>query len=82
MANDKDILAQVLLFERSIEPTTWRDFTSCLEPTLFEDLALVRRWGRIGSAGASGSNCTLTAGRAVEMKWLDRKERRGHQSST
>jgi predicted DNA-binding WGR domain protein len=54
MAPDADnpTLLQVLVLER-IDPARnmARFYVLSIEPTLFEDLALVRRWGRIGSAG-------------------------------
>ena len=47
---------------------------------LFEDLALVRRWGRIGSVGRE--RIDLHPSRPVAQielkKWLDRKRRRGY----
>ena len=52
-----------------------------IEPTLSEDLALVRRWGRIGNAGRQ--RIDLHPSRPVAQialeKWLDRKRRRGYQ---
>jgi predicted DNA-binding WGR domain protein len=58
-----------------------RLYVLSIEPTLFEDLALVRRWGRIGSAGRE--RIDLHPSRPVAQielkKWLDRKRRRGYQ---
>ena len=54
MATDAEnpTLLQVPVLER-IDRTKniARFYVLSIEPTLFEDLALVRRWGRIGSAG-------------------------------
>ena len=54
MATDADnpTLLQVLVLERVDRAKNMAQFyVLSIEPTLFEDLALVRRWGRIGSAG-------------------------------
>src|SRR5208337_1792664 len=53
MATDADnpTLLQVLVLERVDRAKNMaRFYVLSIEPTLFEDLALVRRWGRIGSA--------------------------------
>jgi len=48
---DNPILVQVLVLERVDRAKNMaRFYVLSIEPTLFEDLALVRRWGRIGSA--------------------------------
>ena len=39
-----------------------RFYVLSIEPTLFEDLALVRRWGRVGSAGRERSTYTRLGG--------------------
>src|SRR5271166_4276187 len=54
MATDADntTLLQVLVLERVDRAKNMaRFYVLSIEPTLFEDLALVRRWGRIGSVG-------------------------------
>jgi predicted DNA-binding WGR domain protein len=57
-----------------------RFYVLSIEPTLFDDLALVRRWGRIGSAGRE--RIDLHPSRPIAQielkKWLDRKRRRGY----
>ena len=61
MATDADnpTLLQVLVLERVDRAKNMaRFYVLSIEPTLFEDLALVRRWGRIGARGVSGSTCT------------------------
>ena len=46
------IVLQVLVLERVDRAKNMaRFYVLSIEPTLFEDFALVRRWGRIGSAG-------------------------------
>ena len=57
-----------------------RFYVLSIEPTLFDDLALVRRWGRIGTVGRQ--RIDLHSSRPVAQielkKWLDRKRRRGY----
>jgi predicted DNA-binding WGR domain protein len=84
MAPDADnpTLLQVLVLERVDRAKNMaRFYVLSIEPTLFEDLALVRRWGRIGSAGRE--RIDLHSSRRVAQielaKWLDRKRRRGYQ---
>ena len=49
---DNPTLLQVLVLERVDRAKNMaRFYVLSIEPTLFEDLALVRRWGRVGSAG-------------------------------
>ena len=53
MARDLDdpTLLQVLVLERVDRTKNMaRFYVLSIEPTLFEDFALVRRWGRIGNA--------------------------------
>ena len=84
MAPDSDdpTLLQVLVLERVDRAKNMaRFYVLSIKPTLFEDLALVRRWGRIGSAGRE--RIDLHPSRRVAQieleKWLDRKRRRGYQ---
>jgi len=84
MAPDADnpTLLQVLVLERVDRAKNMaRFYVLSIQPTLFEDLALVRRWGRIGSAGRE--RIDLHPSRRVAQielkKWLDRKRRRGYQ---
>lgn len=53
-----------------------------VEPTLFGDWALVRRWGRIGTHGQCQEQwfATRTAARAAAHEALVRKQRRGYQT--
>jgi len=56
---DNPTLIQVLVLERiDRDRNMARFYVLSIEPTLFEDLALVRRWGRMGARGASASICT------------------------
>ena len=79
---DNPILLQVLVLERvDRAKNIARFYVLSIEPTLFEDLALVRRWGRIGTAGRQRIDLHLSRPIAeIELtKWLERKRRRGYQ---
>ena len=84
MATDVDdpTLLQVLVLERVDRARNMaRFYVLSIEPTLFEDLALVRRWGRIAGAGPQRIDRHPSRPIAqIELKkWLDRKRRRGYQ---
>ena len=77
MAPDTDnpTLLQVLVLERVDRARNMaRFYVLSIEPTLFEDLALVRRWGRIGSAGRQRIDLhpSRPAAQIELKKWLDR----------
>ena len=83
MATDADnpTLLQVLVLERVDRARNMaRFYVLSIEPTLFEDLSLVRRWGRVGSAGRQRIDLHPSQPIAqIELKkWLDRKRRRGY----
>ena len=84
MATDADnpTLLQVLVLERVDRARNMaRFYVLSIETTLFDDLALVRRWGRIGTLGRQ--RIDLHPSRPVAQielkKWLDSKRRRGYQ---
>ena len=84
MAPDADnpTLLQILVLERIDRARNMaRFYVLSIEPTLFEDLALVRRWGRIGSAGRQRIDLhpSQPVAHIALEKWLDRKRRRGYQ---
>jgi len=84
MATDADdpTLLQVLVLERVDRAKNMaRFYVLSIEPTLFEDLALVRRWARVGSAGRQRIDLQPSQPIAqIEFKkWLERKRRRGYQ---
>ena len=84
MATDADdpTLVQVLVLERVDRARNMAQFyVLSIETTLFEDLALVRRWGRIGNAGRHRIDLHPSRPTAqIELKkWLERKRRRGYQ---
>lgn len=73
-------MLQILLERRDPSRNMARYYVLSLEPSLFGDTALVREWGRIGTAGRRivelhadhhGAICSLEA-------WLRRKRRRGY----
>jgi predicted DNA-binding WGR domain protein len=72
---------QLLVLER-VDPARnmARYYVLSVESTLFDDAALVREWGRLGSLGrrrvdlyAKASDARLALG-----VWLERKTRRGY----
>jgi predicted DNA-binding WGR domain protein len=58
-----------------------RYYVLSVEPTLFAESALVRRWGRIGGAERTRIDLHPSSPLAqIELnKWLERKRRRGYQ---
>ena len=73
---------QLLVLERR-EPAVdmARFYVLSIEETLFGDTALVREWGRIGTAGRRRLDLferRAQASEALEL-WLGRKTRRGYR---
>lgn len=58
-----------------------RYYVLSIEPTLFEETALVREWGRLGTPGRRVSNLfDLPASAVVALDiWLARKQKRGYR---
>jgi predicted DNA-binding WGR domain protein len=58
-----------------------RFYVLTIEPTLFGDTALIREWGRIGSAGRRRLDLYVDSETATEALdvWLARKRRRGYR---
>jgi predicted DNA-binding WGR domain protein len=80
--SDDPTLLQVLVLERVDHARNMaRFYVLSVGPTLFEEFALVRQWGRIGNA--ERKRIDLHPSRRVAQielkKWLDRKRRRGYQ---
>ncbi len=76
---------QLLVLERR-EPAVdmARFYVLSIEETLFGDTALVREWGRIGTAGRRRLDLfkrRAQASEALEL-WLGRKVRRGYRPPT
>jgi predicted DNA-binding WGR domain protein len=72
---------QVLLERIDPAQNMCRYYVISVEPTLFGDAALMRRWGRVGRAGQEAIELFDNAEQAVIKleTWLKRKVRRGHR---
>ena len=77
----KTTALQVLVLER-VDPSLnmARYYVLSVEPTLFDEVALVREWGRIGTRGCRKLDLYPDRVQAVEAleEWLQRKSRRGY----
>jgi predicted DNA-binding WGR domain protein len=78
---DPDLL-NVLVLERVDRTKNMaRYYVLSVEPTLFAEWSLVRRWGRIG--GAERTRIDLHASPPLAQTalntWLERKQRRGYR---
>jgi predicted DNA-binding WGR domain protein len=76
---------QLLVLER-IDPdrNMARFYVLSIEPTLFEEVALVREWGRLGTQGRRRLDLYLdgvVAQEALET-WLERKTSRGYRRAS
>jgi predicted DNA-binding WGR domain protein len=73
---------QLLVLERRDDSRRMaRYYVLSIEPTLFGESALIREWGRIGSAGRRIGNPHATQAAAAEAleTWLARKLGRGYR---
>ncbi|SEF15462.1 WGR domain-containing protein, predicted DNA-binding domain in MolR [Rhizobiales bacterium GAS191] len=73
---------QLLVLERRDDARNMaRWYVLSIEPTLFGDQALIREWGRIGSAGRRLGNPYASKAAAAEAleAWLARKLNRGYR---
>jgi predicted DNA-binding WGR domain protein len=71
---------QLLVLER-VDPARnmARYYVLSIEPTLFDDAALVREWGRLGSLGRRRVDpYAKVSARLALGVWLERKIRRGY----
>jgi len=76
----RDALDAMLLEKVDPAKGMARFYVISVEPTLFPETALVRRWGRIGTAGRQRVELhpsPSSAGDALR-RWLRRKIRRGY----
>ena len=67
--------------KRSITPDAWPGFYAIsVEPTLFAETALVRRWGRIGTGGRQmiELHASPVIAQIELQRWIGRKLRRGY----
>jgi predicted DNA-binding WGR domain protein len=73
---------QLLVLDRIVEAQNMaRYYVLSIEPTLFDQVSLVREWGRIGKRGGRRVELhtdNTSAGLALES-WFARKVKRGYQ---
>jgi predicted DNA-binding WGR domain protein len=74
-------LQMVVLERRNASRNIARFYVLAIEPTLFDEMALVREWGRIGSWGRRRLDLHPNRAAAAESldAWLVRKVRRGYR---
>lgn len=79
MTDDK--IQYLVLDRRDPDANMARFYVLSLEESLFGDAALVREWGRIGTAGRRKIELHESKGNAVEAleTWLRRKQQRGYR---
>jgi predicted DNA-binding WGR domain protein len=78
---DPDVL-NVLVLERVDRTKNMaRYYVLSVEPTLFAEWSLVRRWGRIGGAGRTriDVHASPPLAQIALNTWLERKRRRGYR---
>jgi predicted DNA-binding WGR domain protein len=78
---DPDVL-NVLVLERVDRAKNMaRYYVLSVEPTLFAESSLVRRWGRIGGAGRTriDLHASPPLAQIALNTWLERKRRRGYR---
>jgi predicted DNA-binding WGR domain protein len=70
----------VVLERRDATRNMARYYVLSIEPSLFDDTALVRQWGRLGQAGRQRIDLFRQRAHAVETleAWFARKRRRGY----
>jgi predicted DNA-binding WGR domain protein len=80
-AKDPDVLNVLVLERVDRSKNMARYYVLSVEPTLFAELSLVRRWGRIGSAGRTriDLHASPPLAQLALNTWLERKRRRGYQ---
>jgi predicted DNA-binding WGR domain protein len=74
-------LQMVVLERRNASRNMARFYVLAIEPTLFDGMALVREWSRIGSWGRRRLDLHPNRAAAAESldAWLVRKARRGYR---
>jgi predicted DNA-binding WGR domain protein len=75
-----DTIQYLVLDRRDPDANMARFYVLSIEVSLFGDVALIREWGRIGTAGQRKIELYDNESRAVEEleAWLRRKQRRGY----
>lgn len=78
MPHDK--IQYLVLDRRDPEANMARFYVLSIEMSLFGDTALIREWGRIGTAGQRKIELHNSEGSAMEALevWLRRKQKRGY----
>ena len=74
-------LQMLVLERRNASRNMARFYVLAIEPTLFDEMGLVREWGRIGSRGRRRLDLHPNRAAAAESldAWLVRKARRGYR---
>ena len=82
MPDDK--IQYLVLDRRDPNVNMARFYVLAIEASLFGDTALIREWGRLGTAGRRKIELHETEGSAMEALeiWLRRKQRRGYVPRT
>jgi predicted DNA-binding WGR domain protein len=78
MPDDK--IQYLVLDRRDPDANMARFYVLSIEASLSGDVALIREWGRIGTAGQRKIELHANEGSAMEAleTWLRRKQRRGY----
>jgi predicted DNA-binding WGR domain protein len=76
-----DTIQYLVLDRRDPDANMARFYVLSIEQSLFGDAALIREWGRIGTAGQRKVELYESEGRAAEAleTWLRRKQKRGYR---
>ena len=82
MRDDK--VQYLVLDRRDPNVNMARFYLLAIEASLFGDTALIREWGRLGTAGRRKIELHETEGSAIDALelWLRRKQRRGYITRT
>jgi len=77
----QDKIQYLILDRRDPAANMARFYVLAIEESLFGDAALIREWGRIGTAGRRKIELHENRDRAIEAleTWLRRKQRRGYR---
>ncbi len=80
--NASDRLSIVALERVDPEKNVFRYYVLSVEPTLFDEVSLVREWGRVGQRGRRIVQlCPDEPAAKVDLEtWLTRKRLRGYEA--
>jgi predicted DNA-binding WGR domain protein len=78
---DPDVLNMLVLERVDRTKNMARYYVLSVEPTLFAEWALVRRWGRLGGAGRTriDLHASPPLAQIALNTWLERKRRHGYR---